>query len=132
MRRSSHSEIRSRLDDAVIKPEGFADWMAKKCGGHFLYLVYVQHDIVSGSLSAMDHDSPPTGMESATPPRPLSVGGGSDTRVEWTLEEDDSGTRLILKHQGFRGQRGLLARCILGKGWGSSRPGFRQCCRAVG
>jgi uncharacterized protein YndB with AHSA1/START domain len=48
------------------------------------------------------------------------VGGGIDTRVAWTLQEQGKGTRLVLEHQGFRGVRGLLVSSILGKGWGSS------------
>lgn len=56
------------------------------------------------------------------PPRRLVyswVGGGIDTTVAWTLEEDGKGTRLVLEHKGFRGLHGLFASSVLGKGWKS-------------
>lgn len=56
------------------------------------------------------------------PPRRLAyswVGGGVDTKVIWTIEAANEGTRLQLEHVGFRGVRGLFVSSILGKGWNS-------------
>ena len=40
------------------------------------------------------------------------------TTVSWTLHPDPAGTRLVLRHSGFRGLSGFLLRSMLGSGWG--------------
>ena len=40
------------------------------------------------------------------------------TTVSWTLHPDTNGTRLVLRHSGFRGLSGFLLRGMLGSGWG--------------
>lgn len=60
----------------------------------------------------------------ADAPRRLvySWGGGPTkarpTRVEWTLERVEGGTRLVLEHSGFHGMSGYFLRSMLGRGWG--------------
>jgi uncharacterized protein YndB with AHSA1/START domain len=55
------------------------------------------------------------------PPSCLSYtwrGGGIDTVVTWTLERVAAGTRLRLRHDGFKGVRGtILRKLVLGPGW---------------
>lgn len=46
-------------------------------------------------------------------------GGSLNTRVIWTLEPAESGTRLRLDHTGFRGLRGWMISRMLEKGWRS-------------
>jgi uncharacterized protein YndB with AHSA1/START domain len=43
---------------------------------------------------------------------------GRPTRVEWTLERVEGGTRLVLEHSGFHGVSGYFLRSMLGRGWG--------------
>ena len=40
------------------------------------------------------------------------------TTVSWTLHPETNGTRLVLRHSGFRGLSGFLLRGMLGSGWG--------------
>jgi uncharacterized protein YndB with AHSA1/START domain len=40
------------------------------------------------------------------------------TTVSWTLQHEANGTRLVLRHSGFRGLSGFLLRSMLGSGWG--------------
>lgn len=47
------------------------------------------------------------------------IGGGHRTIVTWNLEKTQDGTRLTLRHTGFRGVGGfVLSKFILGPGWG--------------
>lgn len=46
------------------------------------------------------------------------VGGPLDTVVSFRLEAVAEGTRLTLRHSGFRGARTLVPRIVLGLGWG--------------
>lgn len=43
--------------------------------------------------------------------------GPHKTTVTWTLEPYGEGTRLTLRHEGFRGIAGLVPQIILGRGW---------------
>jgi len=44
--------------------------------------------------------------------------GGHRTTVTWTLQADQSGTRLLLEHTGFRGVGGwMTSKLMLGPGW---------------
>jgi uncharacterized protein YndB with AHSA1/START domain len=56
-----------------------------------------------------------------TPPRRLAYTWASDkvdTRVSWTLEPTNEGTRLVLEHSGFKGVgQFLLRKLIMGPGW---------------
>jgi uncharacterized protein YndB with AHSA1/START domain len=57
------------------------------------------------------------------PPRRLSYTWLGDpkyrpTKVTWTLEPVEGGTRLRLEHTGFRGIGGMFLRWMLGSGWG--------------
>ena len=56
-----------------------------------------------------------------TPPRRLVYTWKSDkvdTRVAWTLEPAQGGTRLVLEHSGFKGAgQFLLRKLIMGPGW---------------
>jgi uncharacterized protein YndB with AHSA1/START domain len=40
-----------------------------------------------------------------------------DTVVTWTLVPENGGTRLILEHTGFEGEKGLHTSTMLGNGW---------------
>lgn len=57
-----------------------------------------------------------------SPPRRLAytwMSSAIDTVVEWNLQAETGGTRLVVEHQGFRGIRGLLISSMLSKGWKS-------------
>ncbi len=46
------------------------------------------------------------------------AGGGHQTIVTWNLERTQAGTRLTLRHTGFRGIGGfVLSKLVLGPGW---------------
>jgi uncharacterized protein YndB with AHSA1/START domain len=47
-------------------------------------------------------------------------GGGLDTVLSYRLEATEGGTRLTLKHSGFKGIGNLIPRIILGIGWGKN------------
>jgi uncharacterized protein YndB with AHSA1/START domain len=56
------------------------------------------------------------------PPERLVIswqGGGIDTRVVFALAETAEGSRLTLRHEGFRGPSNLIPRIALGFGWRS-------------
>jgi uncharacterized protein YndB with AHSA1/START domain len=62
-------------------------------------------------------------LEAEAPRRLVySWGGGPTkdrpTRVEWTLQRVEGGTRLVLEHSGFHGVGGYFLRSMLGRGWG--------------
>jgi uncharacterized protein YndB with AHSA1/START domain len=66
------------------------------------------------------------------PPRALAytwknAGNGIDTVVRYTLEAVPEGTRLRLRHTGFRGMRAVMVSFILGSGWkGIMAAGIRK------
>jgi uncharacterized protein YndB with AHSA1/START domain len=47
-------------------------------------------------------------------------GGPLDTRLSYDLSDVPMGTRLVLRHEGFRGLGNLLPRIFLGLGWGKN------------
>lgn len=61
-------------------------------------------------------------VEAIEPPARLALtwrGGGIDTQVIFTLADEGGQTRLLLRHEGFRGFSNLMPRLILGGGWKS-------------
>jgi uncharacterized protein YndB with AHSA1/START domain len=44
-------------------------------------------------------------------------GGPLDTRVSFTLSDTTSGTRVVLKHSGFKGMKTMIPRIVMRFGW---------------
>ncbi len=108
---------------ALTDPRAVAEWMMAndfeaKVGHRFHFRVDPQPGF-NGEIACE--------VTTCEPPRRLGYSfqgtqSNQATQVEWTLEAQGSGTRVVLVHSGFRGIGGFILSRILKSGWGKMLP----------